>query len=47
MGAILPVHRVQKELPDDQISFSLSTMHFGDSGKGVAKISEQLPVNSK
>lgn len=47
MGAVLPVHRVQKELSNDCISFSLSTMHFGDSGRGVAKMSKQLPVNSK
>lgn len=47
MVEVLPAHRGQKELSDDQTSFSLWAMHFGDSGRGVAEMSKQLLVNSK
>jgi len=47
MGEVLPAHGVQKEMSNDQTSFSLCAMNFGDSRRGVAEMSKQLPVNSK
>lgn len=47
MGEALPAYRVHKELPNGQNSFSLCVVCFGDSRRGVAEMSDRLPVSSE
>lgn len=47
VGEALPAHRVHKELPNGQTSFSLCVVCFGDSRRGVAEMSDRLPVSSE